>query len=66
MPTGLYFSLKYFFFTFTLHPAYNDARVQRHYLYGPTVYLCPITRIDIRMRRSAPFAIHCMDKIQSV
>jgi len=27
MPTVLHFVLKYFFFTFTTHPAYSDTRL---------------------------------------
>jgi hypothetical protein len=31
----MYFDLNHFSFTFTIHIAYNDTRVQRHNSFGP-------------------------------
>jgi len=35
MPASLYFVLKYFSFTFTIHLAYSDTRLYQHNLLGP-------------------------------
>jgi hypothetical protein len=34
MPTGLYFVLKYFSFTFTIHLTYSITYLQQHNLFG--------------------------------
>jgi hypothetical protein len=35
MPEGLYFVSKYFPFTFAIHVAHSDIRLQRHTSFGP-------------------------------
>ena len=35
MPAGPYFTVKYFYFTFTTNLAFGDTLLQRHNLFGP-------------------------------